>query len=87
MSMFLKPFLTEGIAQVSYLLGGDSTGTAAVVDPRPDVAIYLEVAREKGLSITHVFETHIHADFMSGARELVASLGSSARLSSLEIRT
>lgn len=51
-----------------------------MVDPRPDVEVYLEMAKERGMSITHVFETHIHADFMSGARELVDRLGGSARL-------
>ena len=41
-------------------------------DPRPDVDYYLQLAREKRVSITHIFETHIHADFVSGARELCA---------------
>jgi hydroxyacylglutathione hydrolase len=52
-----------GIAQLSYLIGDDKSRTAAVIDPRPDVDVYLRLAREYGLSITHVFETHIHADF------------------------
>lgn len=61
---------TPGIAQLSYLLGDDSVGMAAVIDPRPDVECYLELSRRHKLGITHIFETHIHADFMSGAREL-----------------
>jgi hydroxyacylglutathione hydrolase len=61
---------TPGIALLSYLIGDDSTGMAAVIDPRPDVDVYLELAREHRVGITHIFETHIHADFMSGALEL-----------------
>jgi hydroxyacylglutathione hydrolase len=60
---------------MSYLIGDDASGTAAVIDPRPDCEIYLELARRHGLAITHAFETHIHADFLSGARELVARCG------------
>ncbi|MDP2054157.1 MAG: MBL fold metallo-hydrolase [Acidobacteriota bacterium] len=55
---------------MSYLIGDDKTGTAAVIDPRADVEIYVELARKRKVSITHVFETHIHADLVSGAREL-----------------
>lgn len=75
MSLRFEPFLTEGIAQLSYLVGDDSTGAAAVIDPRPDVEIYLQTARKYKLSISQVFETHIHADFVSGARELAAQTG------------
>lgn len=75
MGLEFKTFLTEGISQLSYLVGDSGSGTAAVVDPRPDVDIYLDVARSSKLSITHVLETHIHADFMSGSRELAARLG------------
>ncbi len=70
MTMVFERVQTEGIAQISYLIGDDSTGVAAVIDPRPDVEIYLELSRKAGVAITHIFETHIHADFMSGAREL-----------------
>lgn len=76
MPMVFQRVETQGIAQLSYLIGDDETGTAAVIDPRPNVEVYLEIARRRGVSITHVFETHIHADFMSGARELVQRLGS-----------
>ena len=76
MSLRLEQILTEGIAQLSYLIGDDSTRTAAVIDPRSDVEVYVEKARELGLSITHIFETHIHADFVSGARELADRVGS-----------
>ena len=80
MTIRFEQVLADGVAQTSYVVGDDDAGVAAVVDPRPDVDIYLEMARRHGLSITHVFETHIHADFMSGARELVARLGGSAQL-------
>ena len=49
---------------------------AAVIDPSPDVEEYIEFARSKSLSITHIFETHIHADLVSGARELCERVGS-----------
>lgn len=76
MTMILETVQTEGIAQLSYLVGDSSTGTAAVVDPRPNVEIYLELARKHDVAITHIFETHIHADFMSGSRELTTQSGS-----------
>ncbi|GAA5505228.1 rhodanese-like domain-containing protein [Novipirellula caenicola] len=75
MTLVFQKVQTEGIAQLSYLVGDDSTGTAAVIDPRPNVDVYLELSREYGVAITHIFETHIHADFMSGARELASRLG------------
>lgn len=71
----LETLLTEGIAQLSYLVGDTETGRAAVIDPRTDVEIYLELARKHGVSITHVFETHIHADFVSGSRSLAERVG------------
>lgn len=80
MTMRFKQVLADGVAECSYLLGDDAAHVCAVIDPRPDVEIYLEMARRFGLAITHVFETHIHADFMSGARELVDRLGGQARL-------
>ena len=76
MSLVFKRIQTEGIAELSYLVGDDRAGVAAVVDPAPDVDKYVTLAREHAVSITHIFETHIHADLMSGARELCARLGS-----------
>ena len=72
MALIFERIHTEGIAELSYLVGDDSEGIAAVFDPRPDVDCYLELAREKQVAITHIFETHIHADLISGARELCA---------------
>ena len=80
MSLRFDPVLADGIAQVSYFICDDNAGCAAVVDPRPDADVYLEKARRYGVTITHVFETHIHADFMSGARELVYRCNGSAKL-------
>ena len=75
MSLIFETIPTEGLAEISYLVGDDEAGTAAVFDPRPDVEIYLELARVKNVPITHVFETHIHADLVSGARELCDRVG------------
>jgi hydroxyacylglutathione hydrolase len=70
MALIFETIQTEGIAELSYLIGDDSAGHAAVVDPTPDVEKYVDLARDHGLAITHIFETHIHADLVSGAREL-----------------
>ena len=80
MTLRFEQILADGVAECSYVLGDDEAHVCAVVDPRPDVDIYLETARRFGMAITHVFETHIHADFLSGARELVDRLGGQAKL-------
>jgi len=67
-------FYDEGLAQASFLVGCDRTRQAAVIDPRRDASIYVEAARQAGVSIVAAIETHVHADFVSGAREL-ASIG------------
>lgn len=79
--MLLKRFYDEGLAQASYLIGCHATGDAIVVDPNRDVAQYVEAAAREGLAIRHVTETHIHADFVSGARELAARTGATLYLS------
>src|SRR6056297_2080475 len=84
MTMVFQRVTTPGIAQISYLIGDDATGTAAVVDPRPHVDVYLQLARNYGLAITHIFETHIHADFMTGSRELAGRLGNAEIYASRE---
>jgi hydroxyacylglutathione hydrolase len=71
--MHFQQFYLGCLAQASYLIGSD--GEAAVVDPRRDVDVYLEEARAHGLTIRHVIETHLHADFVSGHRELAAKTG------------
>ncbi len=76
MALIFETIQTDGIAHLSYLVGDDAAGIAAVFDPRPDVDCYLQLAREKKVAITHIFETHIHVDFVSGARELCARVES-----------
>ena len=63
------------LSHASYLIGDESTGRAVVVDPRRDVAVYVEEAAAKGLVIERVIETHIHADFLSGHLEVAAETG------------
>lgn len=75
-TMVCETVFTEGVAHLSYLIGDKATGKAAVIDPRRDVELYLELARHHHLAITHVLETHIHADFVSGTLELCARTGS-----------
>src|SRR5216117_2364564 len=84
MSLVFKTIQTEGIAELSYLLGDDEEGVAAVFDPRPDVEVYVDMAREANVAITHIFETHIHADLVSGSRELCARLESAKIFASHE---
>src|SRR2546423_14473937 len=84
MSLVFKTIQTEGIAELSYLLGDDDEGVAAIFDPRPDVDIYIDMAREAKVAITHIFETHIHADLVSGSRELQSRLAFGNILSSHE---
>ncbi|MGH8937979.1 MAG: MBL fold metallo-hydrolase, partial [Actinomycetes bacterium] len=79
--MLLKRFYDDKLAQASYLVGCQASGCALVVDPTREVDGYLQTAREEGLQITHVTETHIHADFVSGARELAHRTGARLHLS------
>lgn len=79
--MILKRFFDEGLAQASYLIGCAATGEALVVDPNRDVEQYIRAAESDGVRITHVTETHIHADFVSGSRELCARTGARMYLS------
>jgi len=71
--MYFEQFYLGCLAHASYLIG--SEGEAAVVDPQRDVEIYLKAAAEQGLKIKHIFETHLHADFVSGHQELAARTG------------
>lgn len=71
--MYFEQFYLGCLAHASYMAG--SQGEAAVIDPQRDVEIYLEEARKNGLRIAHVIETHLHADFVSGHRELAARTG------------
>jgi hydroxyacylglutathione hydrolase len=71
--MYFEQFYLGCLAHASYLIG--SNGEAAVIDPQRDVEIYLKSAKENGLEIRHIFETHLHADFVSGHKELAARTG------------
>ena len=79
--MFFQRFYDTGLAQASYLIGCQRTGEAVVVDPNRDVHQYLDAAAKEGLRVTHVTETHIHADFVSGARELARRANATLLLS------
>jgi glyoxylase-like metal-dependent hydrolase (beta-lactamase superfamily II)/rhodanese-related sulfurtransferase len=71
--MYFEQFYLGCLAHASYLLASD--GEAVVVDPQRDVDLYVKAATEHGLAIRHVFETHLHADFVSGHKELAARTG------------
>ena len=79
--MFFQRFYDETLAQTSYLIGCGATGEAVVVDANRDVAQYVRAAVAEELRITHVTETHIHADFLSGTRELAHLTGAVMYLS------
>src|ERR1022692_3022868 len=71
--MYFEQFYLTCLAHASYMIGSD--GEAAVIDPQRDVDIYLAVAEEHNLKIRYIFETHLHADFVSGHKELAARTG------------
>jgi glyoxylase-like metal-dependent hydrolase (beta-lactamase superfamily II)/rhodanese-related sulfurtransferase len=71
--MHFEQFYLTCLSHASYMIG--SEGEAAVVDPQRDVDIYLKAADEQNLKILHIFETHLHADFVSGHKELASRTG------------
>ncbi len=73
--MLIKSFVDEGLGNSSYLIASEATGLAAVVDPERDVDRYLQTAAGLGLRLVYALDTHLHADFVSGARELAAQGG------------
>ena len=77
--MLLERFEVPGLAHYSHLLS--SEGAAAVIDPKRDIDTYTQYAFDKGISITHVLETHIHADYVSGATALAQGTGAELWLS------
>ena len=79
--MLLRRFYNERLAQASYMVGCQRAGQAVVVDPGRDPRPYLNAARDEGMKIAIVTETHIHADFMSGSRELARRSGADLLLS------
>jgi hydroxyacylglutathione hydrolase len=79
--VLLRRFYDSMLAQASYLVGCQRTGEAVVVDPNRDIAQYLDAAAAEGVRVTQVTETHIHADFVSGARSLARRAGARLLLS------
>lgn len=79
--MLLRLLYDQKLAQASYFVGCQATGEALVIDPNRDIDQYLALASSEGMRITAVTETHIHADFVSGARELAARTGAQLYLS------
>jgi hydroxyacylglutathione hydrolase len=79
--MFFELVYDKSLAQASYVIGCQAGGVAAVIDPKRDVDTYLQIAKANNMKITHILETHIHADFLSGSRELAALTGAEMYLS------
>lgn len=73
--MKIEQFFLEGLGHQSYLVAEEGSGVAAIVDPRRDIDVYLEAAGRRGVQITHILETHVHNDYVSGGRELAAKVG------------
>ena len=79
--MFFQHIYDKSLAQASYFIGCQKAGVAAVIDAKRDVDTYLEIAQANNMKITHVLETHIHADFLAGSRELAKLTGADMYLS------
>jgi hydroxyacylglutathione hydrolase len=79
--MLVRRCYDDRLAQASYLIGCQATGEAIVIDPARDITPCIDAARQERLRITRVTETHIHADFLSGSRELAAATGAEKLLS------
>ncbi len=79
--MLLKYFYDDKIAHASYMVGCQATGEALIIDPGRDLTPYLAMAEEQDMRLVAATETHIHADFVSGARELAAQTGAKLYLS------
>lgn len=71
--MYIQQFFVKGLAHSSYLIAGSQT--CAIIDPRRDVQLYIDTAEGMGMKITHILETHLHADFISGHMDLAEKTG------------
>jgi hydroxyacylglutathione hydrolase len=71
--MFIKQLYTGCLSEAAYYI--ESQGKAAIIDPLRDIDAYIELARERGATITYIFETHFHADFVSGHLDLAKATG------------
>ncbi|MBX3062459.1 MAG: MBL fold metallo-hydrolase [Anaerolineae bacterium] len=81
--MLLRYFYDKRLAQASYMIGCPDCGEALIIDPIRNIEPYLKAAKEEGLRIAHITETHIHADFVSGVPELAAATGAQVYLSDM----
>ena len=79
--MIVRRFFEPALAQASYLIGCAASGEAIVIDPHRDAEVYTRAAAAESLEITHVTESHIHADFLSGTRQLASLTGAKMLLS------
>lgn len=79
--MFFQHVYDKSLAQGSYFIGCQATGEAIVIDAQRDIDVYMEIAKQNNLNITHITETHIHADFLCGSRELATVTGATMYLS------
>ncbi|MGE4553067.1 MAG: rhodanese-like domain-containing protein [Desulfovibrionaceae bacterium] len=73
--MYFKQIAVQGLGCLSYAIGCPGKGVMVVVDPKRDIQDYLDIAREEGMRITHIIDTHVHADHVSGSHELRAATG------------
>ena len=72
---FIEPFVDKGLGNSAYLIGSHDTKKGILIDPLRDVDQYLHAAQKRGLTLTHVLDTHLHADFISGNREIAHQTG------------
>jgi hydroxyacylglutathione hydrolase len=72
---FIEPFVDTGLGNSAYLIGSHDTKKGILIDPLRDVDRYLQTAAERGIQVTHVLDTHLHADFVSGNREIAHQIG------------
>lgn len=79
--MLIERIYDKDLAQASYFIGCQAKNTAVVVDPRRDIDVYQAMAENNGMTIVAVTETHIHADYLSGTRELAAAVGADVYVS------
>src|SRR5258707_4548464 len=79
--MLLERYYDDSLAQASYLIACDHTGDAIIIDPNRNIEYYLRAAAEQRVRIQYVTETHIHADFLSGSRELARAARATLLLS------
>jgi hydroxyacylglutathione hydrolase len=72
---FVEPFVDSGLGNSAYMIGSDDTQKGILIDPLRDVDRYLQAASARGIQLTHVLDTHLHADFVSGNREIAHQTG------------